>query len=606
MIDLPAATRTQASGRQRGWIGIGALIAVLVFVRSAISASGYLVGDDYAVRYRAAVQPWSLDYAFEPYNDHISPIGYSLQWLLQWAFPGSHLALVGATSVLMTLTLVCMAAFIWVLTHRAIAMVVATVTLGLGLLTFEVGTWWCVSLYSMTYLAFASWALLALARSLRFGAPTTIVLLALSGAVLSDSKGFLVLLLLYGVAAGIGARRSGPLGLRASWQHMPVVWSAGLVLSAAMAGLTAWTTSGVQGTVSVDRSLPMMWDLWAVNIAPAVWGGPWWWSEVPAQTWSPVRVLPATPIAVGVACLLACLAGTVYVLRRRPQIAGFVPWAILYALATTALPVLARSGTNLASPAYRYTFDVVLPVAIILTLALVPLWWQTGRPARALKPLMLALAVSMIVSTVVPAQAWRSNEAEAYVEKAVGGFSSIPAGQSVIPQAVPEDLVPGLLWQYANTEAVFAPQPGAPDFAQTTRGVLYGFAPDGSVQVQDVAGPTSPEGPDPDCGYRVGDVARQIPLDGELIAWQFLARVAYFSGVDTTLNLAVGGQIHTVPLPAGGLDAVYFPVDGPGEEVLVSVGTPGATVCVTEVRIGNRVDPATDTIVGMPLRELPQ
>ncbi len=126
--------------------------------------------------------------------------------------------------------------------------------------------------------------------------------------------------------------------------------------------------------------------------------------------------------------------------------------------------------------------------------------------------------------------------------RAVLGFADIPPNQTLIPQGVPEDLVPGLLVQYANTRAVMSPQPGAPVFSETTRGTLYGFSDDGSVEVQDVVGPTSPEGPDRDCGYAVTSSPRTVPLQGRLIAWIYLARVAYFSQTDTTLNIAVGGR----------------------------------------------------------------
>ncbi|MEZ5157375.1 MAG: hypothetical protein R2720_11370 [Candidatus Nanopelagicales bacterium] len=597
MTERSADRRAIPPGRRSWWLAIPALIACLVVLRSVIGWRGYFLGDDFAIRYRAASQPWSLDYAFEPYNDHVSPIGYSLEWVLQALFPGSYTAVVVATSVLLALTLGFSAALMWVLTGRVRAAVLACVTVGLGLFTFEVGTWWCTTVYSMTYLAFTAAALWALARAVRRGGPWWPALVAYVAAALSDSKGFLSILLLFGLAAGVAILPDGPLGVRGAWRSLRGLWLASGVVSLGMAGLSALSTSGVQGDPSVGRAARMMWDLWVINIAPAVLGGPWWWFEVPNVSWPAVRVLPAPPGFIGVMCLVACAVALVAIVRRRPQVSGFVPWALLYALAATALPVLGRSGTNLASPAYRYTFDLVLPVTILLCLGLVPIWWQEGgRRARAWI-VAGALAVSMVASTVVPAAAWGRNEARDYMGRAVLGFADIPPDQTVIAQRVPEDLVPGLLWQYANTRAVMSPQPGAPVFSDTTRGTLYGFADDGSVEVQDVEGPTSPEGPDRDCGYAVTSTPRTIPLDGRLIEWSYLARVAYFSQTDTVLNMAVGGQINTVDLPASGLDAVYFPVSGPGEEVLVSVGTPGVTVCVTEVRIGNRISPRTGAVV---------
>lgn len=595
-----------AQGRRPLWAA-SVLIAVLVAMRMIISLRGYLLQDDFAVRYRAATQGWSIDYAFEPYNDHISPVGYSLQWLLQWMFPGSHIALVLATSVLLVITLGCTGAFVWILTERFVAVAITSVVLGLGLLTFEVGTWWTVSLYSMTYLAFLAFALWALARVLRFEAYKAGVLAGFAGAALSDSKGFLGIIVIFGVAAGIDVTGHGRLGMRGAWRRLRWVWLSALAVSGGLIALSAWSTSGVQGSLTLARAVRMMRDLWVVNIAPAVFGGPWWWDDVPTAGWEPTRVLPATPGSIGFACLLLTLAGLAFVVRRRPHIAGFVPYAILYSLATTAVPVVGRAGTALASLAYRYTYDVAVPLSILMSLAVVPLWWQKVEARRWAWAVPVGLAVSMMVSTVAPAVAWGRNEAKDYVRRAVSGFGSIPAGHAVIPQGVPEDLVPALLlWPYANTEAVLAPQPGAPVFGEVSPDPLLGFGAGGSLQRQDIVGPQSLPGPDSQCGYAITDIPRLVPLDGELIPWEFLARVAYFSGVDTTMYVAVGGQIHTVPLPASELTAVSFPVAGPGREVLISIGTPGATVCVTEVRVGNRTDPDTGAVVPLVPKGLPE
>ncbi len=594
----------QQSRRDRS--AVAGLIVALVVVRTVVSLRGYLLQDDFAVRFRAADRSWSLGYAFEPYNDHISPVGYSLQWLLQWAFPGSHIALVLTTSVLMAVTLVCVAGLVWALTQRLVGIVIACVITGLGLFTFEVGTWWCVSLYSMTYLAFVSFSLWMAAGVIRFEAPKAAVLVGFVGAVVSDSKGFLGLVLVFGLVAGIDLNGHGPLGLRGAWRRMTGVWIGALAVSGIMLALSAWTTTGVQGNLTVGRALALMRDLWVINIAPAVFGGPWWWTGVPMFDWSPVRYLPDTPPLIGWLCLGLCGLG-LWMLARRRSVRGFVAYALLYSLATTAIPVLGRAGTDLASPAYRYTYDVVLPAAILMALIVAPLWWQRQDTARWKWVVPVGLTVSMTASTVVPAIAWGRNGAKDYVSRAASGFDAVREDEVVIPEGVPDEIVPNLLfWQYANTEAVLSPQPGAPTFGSLAGDPLLGFGSNGELQRQEVEGPASLPGPDPNCGYRVTDAPRIIPLDGAVIAWEFMARVAYFSAVDTTMYMAVGGKIHTVPLSASEITAVHFEVDGPATDVLVSIGTPGATVCVTDVRIGNRVDAATGARVPAVPEGLPE
>lgn len=194
-----------SAARLRGAVLLG-LIAVLVAVRTAISLSGYLVGDDFAVRYRAAVQDWTLAYAFEPYNDHVSPIGYTLQWILQQllADPTSHSCCAPACLIA---TLLFLSGFMWVITERSASVVLVCVIVGLGLFTFEVAT--CAP---TTYLAFTSLALWGLVRRLRWGSGVWQLVAGLLGALLSDSKGFFVLILLFGVTAGLAVTPDGPLG----------------------------------------------------------------------------------------------------------------------------------------------------------------------------------------------------------------------------------------------------------------------------------------------------------------------------------------------------------------------------------------------------------
>lgn len=589
------------------WGALATLVALAVGIRTVVALQGYFHLDDFVLRYRAASESWSLGFAFAPYNGRLSPVGYSLDWILQVAFPGSHLAVVLVSGLLLGLTVAFTSVLMFEFTARLQAMVLAGVIVGLSLFTFEVGVWWCATMYALTMLACSSLALWLLVRCLRWGKAWWPVALAFLGAALSDSKGFLSVVLLFGLAAGIAINSDGPLGVRGAWHRLRPLWLVSAAVSIGMLVLSILSSAGPPGEPTVGRAVRMFSDLWVLNIAPAVLGGPWWWYPVPDASWPPVRVLPAPPVLVGLLCLGVCGLGLILILKHRPAVSRFVPWALLYSFATSAIPVIGRSGTGVASPAYRYTYDTVLPVAVLLCLGLVPMWWQVGRGRWHSLAVAMGLSISMALSTTLPAFYWGGNKAKDYMQRAATTFGEIPPGQTVIPHRVPEGLLPGLLyWQYANTNVVMASQPGSPIFSQSTRGTLYGFSPDGSVELQEVDGPQSLPGPDPDCGYRITTSPVAIPLSGELIEWPFLARVAYFSGSDVTLNLAVGGEVHTVDLLATRLDAVYFPVSGPGEEVLVSVGTPGTVVCVTEVRIGNRVSAASGRVVPLELTSPPE
>ncbi len=261
------------AGRRGAIVGIGSLIVTVTVVRLVISLRGYFLEDDFAILYRAARQPWSVAYAFEPYNDHISPIGYSLQWILQAWFPGSHVAVVLFTGFLWAATLVLLAGLIWECTGRPRAVVLSTVVAGLGMFTFEIGTWWCTTVYSMTYLAAVSGALWALARTLRRGAPWSLVLVAFAVAALCDSKGFLSLVLLFAFASGVALRPDGAPGALGAWRMLRPLWVSSSIVASAILLLTLIKTSGLQGEPNLSRGAGMLWELWVLNIGPAVLGG---------------------------------------------------------------------------------------------------------------------------------------------------------------------------------------------------------------------------------------------------------------------------------------------------------------------------------------------
>jgi len=589
------------------WSILPVLVAV-VLLRSVLSLRGYLYLDDFAFRYWAATSPFGTEYLLRSYGGHVNPVGLAVQWVMQVVFPGSYLALALYSLTMFALALGIFAAIVWEVTGSRGASILAVALAGVSLFGFEVTVWWAASIYAAAFQVFLLLTVYAAIRAVRDRKSlwTYVGVAGGAGMVLSFSRGSLGAVLVFGLAAALPLVQGRPLGLREAFMRARALW----VALAAVAVL-----GGVLVLASADRVTPQgfsvgampgyAWRLLVLNVLPALWGGPWRWFELPPQEWPPILANPA-PMwwAVWFAAILTMIA-LVAVIVKIPSLRLLVAVVFGYVFAVLVLAGVARAGALVGSVAYRYTFDLVWPLTLLMVLGVFPALNQARRVWRPGVVVMSLIVVSALMSTVVPARDWAANPGKEYMANAVSGFAQIPTGQTVIDQGVPFDLIDtGLMAPYANARTVMTPQPGAPEFGLVARDALWGWAEDGSVEEQKVVGPTSVPGPDPDCGYRVTDVPRSVPLDGKLIAWDFYARVAYFSGTDTTLNFAVGGRISSVALESGGLKAVYFPVNGPGQDVLVSVSTPGVSVCLTEIKIGNRESRRTGDVVPLPVTKL--
>ncbi len=590
-------------------VAVASVLAVLIAGRAAVSLNGYLYTDDFILRYIASSDYPTWNLVTQSYNGHVNPVGWLFLWLLQWAFPGSHAALAIFSLCVWGLTLVLAAWVGFELTDRWIGAALLALIAGLSLFGLEASVWWAAAMYAVPYQFFLVACLLGFVKALKGGSRTWIWfgLLCYVGTVLSYARGFLLALLVFGVVASIPAQGPEPMGHRIAWRWARGYWLAMLGIAALALGFL-WRRSGSQlASTEPVELMRQIWNLLTLNVLPALWGGPWRWTPVSLPDgWSPVVANPAPAGWMVWACLIATGFAIGWIWRLRPSLRGWLGWSLAFSAVVLLAGGLARAGNPFASEAYRYTFDLVWPLGLIMVLAAVPLWWQHSQVSLGGSGLIVLICISAVFSAVTPSRLWGSNQARDYMENATAGFSGIPADTRLLPQGVPAALVdPIRISALANSEVVMSPVPGSPQFGDVADGALLGFSPWGVVEEQQVEGPTSVKGPDPDCGYLVSSTPRTVRLDGALIAWAFYARVAYTSGTATTLNLAVGGRITTVPLQAGGPRVVYFPVQGPGEEVLVSLGADDAVACLSEVAIGNRVSPDSGELVPLPPSGLP-
>ncbi len=280
------------------------------------------------------------------------------------------------------LTLILAALVGFELTDRWAGAVFLALIAGLSLFGLETTVWWAAAMYAVPYQLFLVACLLGFVKALRGGSRTWIWfgLLCYVGAVLSYARGFLLAILVFGVVASIPVQGSEALGFRTAWRWARVYWIAMLGIAALAMGLL-WQRSGTQlASTEPLELMRQVWNLLTLNVLPALWGGPWRWTPVSLPDgWSPVVANPAPPGWMMWACLIGTALALAWIWRFRPGLRGWLGWSLGFSAAVLFAGGLARAGNPFASEAYRYTFDLVWPLGLIMVLAVVPLWWQQSR-----------------------------------------------------------------------------------------------------------------------------------------------------------------------------------------------------------------------------------
>lgn len=588
-----------------------ALLGYLV-VRGSVMLNGYLYADDFAFRYWADTSALDPEYLFRSYYGHVQPFGHLAQWLLQWAFPGSFTALMVWTLLMQLATFALLWRIVLRLTGSELAAFLAFLVPAFSMFGFETGVWWCEITETVPYGLFMMIAIWALIHALQ-GRPGRWWLwsgLALTGAVLSISKGAVGLIVLFMIAAAlpIGAARSR--GIRGAFRLNPGYW---LLLGVITVGYAVFLRFHAPISRAPDwqlgRAVTYARDLFFVNIVSASAGGPWKWFSAQGETWNGVLVIPERSTWLLLVSVALFVAAVVLTRRYRPNLFGYLMWMVFYAALITFIAAYGRGGAVVASSGYRYTFDFWVPLAIFAGVLFFPIRGEADPfSARAIAlgqrlrsrgltrqtvaaGAAVAFLVSSLISAVEPSLRWVNSQTKDYVRTARDSMADIQPNAEFLPQKTMTDLIhPLLMLPFASTEVVFSPDPAFRPFGQYSTDGLFGFAPDGAAEQQFVAGTLSE--PNGTCGYRVTTSPTVIPMAQEVPQWSFVAQVSYLSSADTTVAMTVGPATHQVPVRTG-LHNVFFQVEGPVTEVSVQGSDPAVQMCIDQVSIGPRLGPNT-------------
>lgn len=462
--------------RRVGPVDRAALVITLLHLLpvSWLVVGGGLYLDDLRAQAYARSQPfWS--FIIGSNGTHLAPGPRTLDWLQARYVPLEHWP---AVAVTLAIHLALGLAAWWLLRElvgpRPAALVPLTVVL-LSPAILSATAWYRQALTTLVPVALVLAATacavrLVRSRDWRWGAGA--VGLICTGLMFSERAiAGCALVVATALAVRLHERNDG----RGGGRHLSRVLALPALLAAALAvvtGLYVWayrsgpfdqgTTGGLHATDGLDllaRSL-------GVGIVPALFGGPWRWFPS-----GPALSAADTPLALALACCLGLAVALVVRVRRHGG--GRVALGALLVAAAYILPIeafvlvgrYAAFGPVIAA-ALRFFADCAVVLTIALAVAFLGLRSDPGsaeprpRPARRSwvgRTIAAAVSVAVVVGTTVSwvgfAERWHTNATPAYLaalrsDLAAANRFGPNATQTVLPGAIPDDVIPG--WMQAE------------------------------------------------------------------------------------------------------------------------------------------------------------
>ena len=596
-------------------VGLG-LVVGQALLRLLMGLGSYFTQDDFVFYTLAASQKFDLAYLFQERGNHLMPAGQAIVWPLAQYVPLEH----GPAVLVMVVLQLAASLAVLGLLRELFGLrtgILAPLSFYLfGALTLPAFLWWAASLNAIGLQLGMALALRCHVRWLRrrhwvavvgTGAST---LLALS----FFEKGILLLPLLVGMTWVIDRRR-GPLrDLWAALAHNWGVWVLLVIITGAWSALyltqvnssyAAPPTTGVAADLVVDSV--------GQGVVPAVFSGPWVWTELSSVLGS----VPASPTWLILASWVGLIVvfGLTVAIRRG---AGRM-WLVAagYLAGDLGLVVWGRAGAFGPGVGleFRYYADAALVFALLVGYCILPLrgeeapWAPRSRgfltlikghaeAVRAAAWLALILwCVGATWSSIGLAEHWRANPARDYIENVRDELAGLPPETPLLDEPVPQSVLMGWFIPYNGTSYVLAPLHDRPAFVPSVTDLLT-VTPEGHVVPGTVDGIRSRPGPRPGCGWAVGATTTRIPLDRSVFLWNWTVKVAYLAGADTTATFTLGKTTVDVPLKRG-LHDVYFALADTGSIVEVTLKTPGVGVCIDRIDVGNRQQAPDPTAEGL-------
>lgn len=583
------------------------LIGAAALVRLWVLMSGFFYWDDYVFFGRAARLPLDADFLLHSHDGHLMPAAFAVTWTVE--------RLARLNFVLPIVVMAAAQLGTWWAWYRLLVRLfglrlpsLAPLALVLfSSLALPSTVWWAAALNGIPL----QFGLILAAHGLltwRAGARRRGLMLATGAAVLAVlffEKGILVAPFLLGLAVVLDADRSA----RSAFTHTLRVdrW-----LWAAVWGITA---GYIVAYLVLAEKTPVSPDDWAAaattfgrgfvhSVLSTITGGPLRWE--PVGYGSAIAQPPTWFLWASAEALLVLVAATCWM---RPRARRAWACAAAYVAVDLLLFIAGRLGP-LVNPAIvqglRYTADAIVPIALALGFALMPLvsereprrarsarrWIRRNRTASLVAAF---LAMDLLLTLCIYSQAqfrqvWRDNGSRDWITAASASLVAAADSPALLPEPVPERVLYPLAAPYNRTDWVLAPVSPRPAFGTSTTQLRL-FDDSGALIDAVVEGPTALPGPREGCGWQIASDSPLIRMSANVVYFVHTVRLGYIASADTPAVVRLGpGDPEPVQLRAG-LNVVFVRLTGGGS--LLSIGglDPGVTLCVDDVTVG-RVVPA--------------
>jgi hypothetical protein len=586
-------------------LAVAAMAVANLVYRLVAYRPGYFWQDDYYITAWAKYNGLGPEYLLLRFSDHFQPLGLAIAWVSQRLFPGSYPAA-------MTWTAVVYAASIWVMYRLLLAifgwrpqMLLVLLFWGFSVFTLQSYLWYAASIYLAPFLLLLPLALLMGVRYVARPGPVRLLAAFASSLLVVAAHTFgamLVALSALLIVVGAVGMQDNVAWWRRLWMQWRLLVAQLLPSVAVLAYYLSRSADGKGVTLEPLQSVAYVGRQFAWVVIPGLVGGPWKYNTFLGPEF-PFFTPLAGFIIMEFIVFLAFLAWV------RPRAFWFWLGALALVSGQLAAVTLGRGGGDTAT-ILRYSTPglVALTLAISLTLMsprggafawkregsrVASIWrsWDPVGRGIAIAVLMQAFLISFSVSALTPVFETPFGFNRTYMTTLIQSARQLPADVDVIPQFVPNGVVPVAAPGPTSTELVLASQVETPRFADSVSGDLWGFTEAGSLVKQAVFGVEARGRQGSDCVALVRDVPVAVRLKEETeypYATLSLGTIAEQS-VRVLVELLNDGEVKGSAEMSiePGLKRAYAPLAGQGD-ALRFTALEDQPLCVTDAVVGER------------------